>query len=145
MAEKAAAPQQLTEADVRELMMRGDQLRQQLAALETQREYVLELVADARRSLSTLEHLTTAKEGDEVLVPLGAGVFAQARLADPGKALASLGSGLHAELPTSDARARIQARVESLEAATNGLTKDIGRVTDEIGRLNAVAEEYLGG
>lgn len=144
MAERTpgAAP---TEADLRELALRGESLRQQLAAVEAQRDYVAELLAEARRSLTTLEHMTGAQAGDEVLVPLGAGAFVHARLADPSRTLASLGSGLHAEVPSADARDRMRTRVQSLETAAATTQQEATRLLDEMTRINAVLETYYRG
>jgi prefoldin alpha subunit len=126
-------------------VLRGEALRQQLAALEQQRELVLDLHADARRALATLEHLEQAKEGDEALLPLGAGAYAYARLDKPGRAVASLGAGVSAEMPVGDARARMGERVESLDAAMQQLNRDVARVSDELARLNALLEQVYGG
>lgn len=144
MADKAA-PAPPTEAELRELVLHGENLRQQLGALEQQRDLLVDLSGDARRSLSALDALTVAKEGDEMLVPLGAGAFVHARLANAGRAIASLGSGLHAEMPVAEARDRLQARVESLDNAAAQLSRDLQRVLDELQRVNAVVEQAYGG
>lgn len=147
MADKAtAAPaQQPTEAEMRELVVRNDMLRNQLQALETQRSYVLELLADARRSLSTMESVEKAQDGDEVLVPVGAGTFLSARLANGGKALTSIGAGVHAELPAAEATERLRARLTNLEQASSELAKDINRIADEMARISEIAESMYGG
>lgn len=139
------APDAPTEADLRDLVMHGETLRQQLGALEQQRDLLVDLSTDARRSLASLDALVGAKDGDEMLVPLGAGAFVHARLANAGRALATLGSNLHAEMSVEDARARLQTRVESLDAATTQLTRDLQRVLDELQRVNAVVESAYGG
>lgn len=126
-------------------MLRSDQVRQQLAQMEAQREYLMEVAGEARRSHATLEHLANAKPGDAVLVPLGAGAYVHASVADPTKAIASLGSGVLAELSTSDAATRLKARVENLESAQSALSKDIARLSDELARSTAVLEAYMGG
>lgn len=141
----APAAQAPSEQELRELVLRSDQVRQQLGALEAQREYLMEVTAEARRSLATLQHLATASAGDEVLVPLGAGAFVHARVVDPQKTIASLGSGVHAELAAADAATRLEARVDNLESAQQQLSKDIGRLSDELARANAVLETYYGG
>lgn len=144
MADKPGA-QAPTEAELRELMLHGENLRQQLGAIEQQRDLLLELSGDARRSFTALDALVDAKDGDEMLVPLGAGAYVHARLANAGRALASLGVGLHAELSVADARDRLKARVDSLDQATSQITKDMQRVADELSRVNAVVESVYGG
>jgi prefoldin alpha subunit len=143
---KPAAPAQgPTEAELRELMMRGESLRQSLAQLEAQREYVGEVLLETRRSLLTLENLEKAKSGDDILVPLGAGAFVHGTLAHADRALASLGSGIHAELPIQEAATRLRARTESLEKTSEAIGQDAARVADEMNRINAIVESYYGG
>jgi prefoldin alpha subunit len=141
-ADKPAPP---TEEQLRELVMHGEQLRQQLAALDQQRELIAELAGDARRALASLEYAATAKDGDEILVPLGAGAFVHARIASAGRALASLGAGVHAEMPATDARDRLKARVESLETALSKSGNDAAHIAEELERVNRVLEPYMGG
>ncbi|HEX2021756.1 MAG TPA: prefoldin subunit alpha [Candidatus Thermoplasmatota archaeon] len=141
---RAPAPQAPSEEEVRELVMRTESARSQLSALESQRDLVLDLLTEARRALLTLEHVERAQDGDEVLLPLGGGAFVGARLAHGGRAISSLGSGVHAELPAADARARMVTRVESLESAASALARDIARLSDELARLNAIAEQFYG-
>lgn len=141
----ASQPQGPTEQELRDLIMRGESLRAQLQSLEAQREYVLELAGEARRSLSALEHLVDAKEGDEILIPLGGGAYVHGRLASAGTAVASLGAGVHAEMSVQDARDRLRVRVESLDAASQNLGRDVQRYSEEMARINAVVEAYYPG
>lgn len=134
-----------SEQELRELLMRSDQVRQQLAAMEAQREYLHEVASETRRALQTLDHFASAKPGDEVLVPLGAGAFVHARVVDPAKALSSLGNGVHAEVSATDASARMKGRLENLENAQNALQKDVARLSDELARATSILERYYGG
>lgn len=139
---EAQAP---TERELRELAIHGETLRAQLSALDAQRGYVAELLAEARRSLQTLDHLAQATPDEELLIPLGGGAFVHGRLSQPGKVVSAIGSGVHAELAAADARERMGRRVESLEATATALSRDMGRVSDELARINAVVESYYGG
>ena len=137
-------PQGPTEQELRELVMRSDQVRQQLAAMEAQREYLVEVTSEARRSLNTVEYLTNAQPGETVLMPLGSGAFVQASVPDPRKLITNLGSGVHAELTATEAAARLKSRVENLDGAQQQLSKDIARLSDELDRANAILEAYTG-
>lgn len=140
----AQAPAQPTEADLRELMMRSEAVRQQISMLEQQREILLEVSQEATRSLTTLQGLEQAKDGDELLVPIGAGTFLHARLDQAGRALTSLGSNLHAEVTLADAAARLRERMENLNATNQRLASELNRLLDEMARLNAVLESAQG-
>lgn len=141
----AQAPKGPSEQELRELVLRSDQVRQQLAAMEAQREYLAEVTAEARRALGTVEHLANAPANEKVLVPLGGGAYVEASVADPRKTLASLGSGVHAELTAAEAGARLRSRVDNLDSAQQALAKDIARLSDELDRATAILETYYGG
>lgn len=145
MAGTPQQPQGPTEQELRELVLRSDQVRQQLGQMEAQREYLMEVNAESRRSLSTLEHLAQAGPGETVLVPLGAGAFVQATLAQPQRTIAALGSGIHAEMSATETAERLKARVDNLDAAQQQLSKDIARLSDELARSTAILESYYGG
>lgn len=134
-----------SEQELRELVVRSDQVRQQLGAMEAQREYLAEVIGETRRSLATLEHLANASPDEHVLLPLGGGAYVHARVSDPTKAITSLGNGVHAELPTADAIARLRARAENIENAQQALAKDVARLSDELARATAILEAYLPG
>ena len=137
-------PQGPSEQELRELVLRSDQVRQQLAAMEAQREYLLEVGGETRRSLSTLEHLAQAKPGETILVPLGGGAYVHATVSDPTRTISSLGNGVHAEMTTVEAAARVKARAENLDSAQQALAKDIARLSDELARATAILESYYG-
>lgn len=120
--------------------MRADALRQQLGGLEGQRELLADLVQDASRSLATLEGLASNQDGDEVLLPVGAGTFVHARLATVDRAITTIGSGVHAEMPVADAQKRLRERVDSLQASVKRVSGDISRLVAELERLNAMLE-----
>ena len=113
--------------------------------MEAQREYLVEVATEARRALSTVEHLANAPENETVLVPLGGGAYVQATVADPRKTLASLGSGVHAELTAAEAATRLRGRVDNLDSAQQALAKDIARLSDELDRATAILETYYAG
>ena len=143
----ASSPAQAgpSEQELRELVLRSDQVRQQLAQMEAQREYLMEVAAEARRALTTLEHMGQAPANETVLVPLGGGAYVNATIADPRTTLTSIGSGVHAELTTAEAATRLRNRVDNLESAQQALSKDIARLSDELARATAVLESYYGG
>src|ERR1051326_2399916 len=110
----AASPQDV-EAQIEQALALGERFRHELAALDEQRAYLAQLLADFSRGHETLEALKSLKEGDETLVPVGGGAFVRARVASPGKVIASVGAGVHAETPVDDALARVQERIDSLQ------------------------------
>ncbi len=138
------APQRANEAELREALTRAESLRQELSALEGQREFLAELMGDVSRSLTTLTALKTAKEGDEILLPVGAGTFVHAKLASPGVAITTLGSNIRAELPLEAVDVRLRERAQNLEQAATRTSSEMNRLLDEMNRINAMLEQAQG-
>lgn len=134
-----------SDEDVREALMRADAMRQQLSGLESQRELLADLMQEAKRSITTLEGVEKGTDGDELLVPVGAGTFLRATLADASRAITTLGSGVHADLPIPEARQRLSARVENLDASAKRISGEISRLVQELDRINMMLESQSQG
>ncbi len=120
--------------------MRAESLRQQLSVLEGQRELIVDLVGEVTRTRATLDAIVDKKDGDEVLIPIGAGTFIHARLAQVGTAITSIGSGVSTQADIAGSRQRISDRLENLQATHKRLATDIQQVTHELTQLNAALE-----
>jgi len=140
---QAEQPQQPSEEQLRELFARADMIRQQLMQADNQREMLSDLNREAHQALTALEHLVGAKQGDEMLVPLGAGAFVQATLGDPNAVLTSIGSSLHTQATAADAVTRMTTRVASLDKAVAEANSETQRLSSELQQINAYLEPYL--
>lgn len=135
------ASQAPSQEDVERALAMAEQMRSQLAVLDEQRMVLSQNLDDLRRAVRTLEAMKTAKAGDTLLMPLGAGAYAQATLVAPDRVLANVGAGVHIESGPDAALARVNERAEATESALKRVAGDAARLEQE---LNALARALQG-
>ena len=117
--------------------MNDDELRQALAALEayknqlnalTQQSQLLQMSYEETLTASrTLASLENAKEGDEIMVPVGASSFVTAKVTSSPKAVVGIGNKVSVE--------------KSLTDAVEYLKSNLAEITDALKKLNESMEE----
>jgi prefoldin alpha subunit len=130
------------EEQIRELISRIQVNQQRMEALQQQANLVQMSLNDLDNALKALATLDGKGEGQELLVPIGAGSFVHAKMADPDKVIIGLGAGVSVEKSFSDSKGIIQSRRTELEKVlleTSGVMEQVGA---ELGRLQQEAQKY---
>lgn len=117
--------------------MNDDELRQALAALDayknqlaalTQQSQLLQMSYEETLSATqTLTSLINAKEGDEIMVPVGASSFVTAKVTSAPKAVVGVGNKVSVE--------------KSLDDAVEYMKSNLAEITDALKKLNESMEE----
>ena len=89
--------------------------KEQLASIDMQIQYLQAAVADYHKAKITVEQLNKTKGADDILVPVGLGVFINASTKDTSKILVDIGAGIVAEKTVDDAIKKIDGRIEALQ------------------------------
>ncbi len=117
--------------------MNDDELRQALAALDayknqlaalTQQSQLLQMSYEETLSATqTLTALINAKEGDEIMVPVGASSFVTAKVTSAPKAVVGVGNKVSVE--------------KSLDDAVEYMKSNLAEITDALKKLNESLQE----
>lgn len=117
--------------------MNDDELRQALATLEayknqlnalTQQSQLLQMsFEETVRASETLNAFAKAKEGDEILVPVGASSFVTAKVTASPKAVVGIGNKISVE--------------KSLDEATKFIGDNLAEIKDALTKLNESMQE----
>ena len=117
--------------------MNDDELRQALAALDayknqlnalTQQSQLLQMSYEETLSASrTLASLVDAKEGDEIMVPVGASSFVTAKVTSSPKAVVGIGNKVSVE--------------KELGEAVEYMKSNLAEITDALKKLNESMQE----
>ena len=117
--------------------MNDDELRQALAALDayknqlaalTQQSQLLQMSYEETLSATqTLSSLINAKEGDEIMVPVGASSFVTAKVTSAPKAVVGVGNKVSVE--------------KSLDDAVEYMKSNLAEITDALKKLNESMQE----
>ena len=133
--------------------MNDDELRQALAALEayknqlnalTQQSQLLQMSYEETLSASrTLSALVDAKEGDEIMVPVGASSFITAKVTSSPKAVVGIGNKVSVEKSLTDAVEYMKSNLEEIADALKKLTESMQEMDAAARNLSlAVQQEY---
>lgn len=113
----------------------GQILQQQIANLQA-------TLAEIDSSAETLKNLKSVKE--EVLLPIGAGVYLKAKIIDNDKILLSIGADVIAEKNVNEAVEFLASKSKKINELRNQLQKNLVEVSNNIMKLDEDAKKITG-
>ena len=133
--------------------MNDDELRQALAVLDayknqlnslTQQSQLLQMSYEETLAASrTLASLVDAKEGDEIMVPVGASSFITAKVTSSPKAVVGVGNKVSVEKDLADAVEYMKSNLEEIADALKKLNESMQEMDAAARNLSlAVQQEY---
>ena len=133
--------------------MNDDELRQALSVLEAYKSQLEALAQQAQlfqmsleealRARETMKAFLNAKEGDELLIPVGALSFVSARATGDKKAIVGIGSRISVEKDLDSAVAYMDETVKDITEALKKSGETIGEMETSARNLSlAVQQEY---
>lgn len=135
------------------MRMEDDELRQALAVLDTYNAQLEALnrqvrllqvsLDDTVRARESFKALADAKEGDEILIPVGASSFIPAKVTGKKKAIVGIGNRLATEKDLDEAVEFMESGVKDISQAlreTIGALNEIERMATDL--TAAVQNEY---
>jgi prefoldin alpha subunit len=120
-----------------------EQYKQQMNQLEMQSQYLQAAVADYNKAKITLEQLSNAEAGTEMLLPIGGSTFINANAKDTSKVLFDIGGGIVTEKNSEDAIKNIDKRLEELQKTQEKLMEMIQNIQAEATETYAKAQKLL--
>ena len=131
-----------SENQIRELIQTMQLLQQRLEALQQQGNMIQLSLQDLDNSLKALSELESKESGHEMMVPIGAGSYVYATVANPGRVLVNLGAGVSMEKSVADSKSVLQSRRTELEKVLLETTGAMEQTEGELVRLQQEAEKY---
>ncbi|MCL2712577.1 MAG: prefoldin subunit alpha [Methanomassiliicoccaceae archaeon] len=133
--------------------MNDDELRKALSALEiykvqldalAQQVQILQMsLEEAIRARETLKAFLNAKEGDELLVPIGASSFVTAKATGDKKAIVGIGNRVSAEKNIDEAVAFMEGSAKEISEALKRSGESMAEMEINANNLSmAVQQEY---
>lgn len=93
----------MDDGELRQAMQVLETYREQMDALSRQINILQISLEETVRARETLRQFSEAKEGDEILVPVGASVFVRAKVSGSENAIVGIGNRVSVEKKLSDA------------------------------------------
>ena len=112
----------MNEAELRQAMSALEVFRAQLESISQNQQLVQMSLEELGRAKETLVQYQKAKEGDELLVPIGGSSFVFAKVAGGTKAIVGIGTGVSVERSIDDAIKTMDDRAAELMDSMKKLT-----------------------
>ena len=117
--------------------------KEQLNSLDMQYSYLQAAIADYNKAKVTLEQLSKADDGTEVLLPIGGSTFVSATAKSTSKVLFDIGGGVVTEKTSEDAIKKIDKRIESLQQTQEKLSSMAQQLQAEATQVSEKAQRLL--
>ena len=106
-----------------------------IQSLSEQKSFVEMSLKEYQIAKTTLEAFRDAKKGDEVMVPIGAGIMAKMRVADPDSFIVNAGSDVSVEKDFEGATKILGKRMGDIETGLKSIDENLERLKEEYERL----------
>jgi len=113
------------EEELSQSMEALEMAKQRLESMSKEAEILQMSLNEHIRALETLKAYARAGEGDEILIPVGAGTFLPAKSSGAGWALVSIGTGLTAEKKLDEAVAALEKSAGDVELEERKLIQNM--------------------
>lgn len=129
--------------ELRQALTVLDTYKMQLEALGGQAQLLQMSLEESMRARDTIESLKNAKEGDEILVPVGASSFVPAKVTSSKKAIVGVGNRMSVEKSLDEAVEYMKATVEEISEALKKANETMREIDNAARGLTvAVQQEY---
>lgn len=133
----------MEDKDLRQAMMVLESYKEQLEVLRQQIELVQFSIEESARARETLKMLKDAKEGDEILIPIGASVFVNAKVTDSDKAIIGVGNKISVTKDLPDAADYMNSITIELQEALKKVSSTYSDIQTKTNNLSAaINAEY---
>jgi len=120
-----STPQLKEDEIVRQLATEIRILEGSAATLQSRLDIVRTAINEVALSHATLEGLMKLQDGDDALVPVGAGSYIRMRIADSKKLVMGIGAGTAIEKDVPSSIEELKGRVQDLDKARNSIQQQL--------------------
>lgn len=133
----------MNEAELRQAMSTLEVFRAQLESISQNQQLVQISLEELGRAKETLVQYQKAKEGDELLVPVGGNSFVFSKVADNTKAIVGIGTGVSVEKSIDDAIKTMDERATELMDTMKKLTDRRMAIEEQAATLSQAVDQDL--
>jgi len=120
-----------------------------IATLQSRLNIVRTAINEVSLAHATLEGLTKLQDGDDALVPVGAGSYVRMKIADSKKLVMGIGAGTAMEKDVASSIDELKSRIGDLDKAGNSIQQQLDQVLarydQDRGALNQLLQQTRAG
>ena len=129
--------------ELQRIMIEAEKYKKQHETITSQASLLEEAYLEMGSTIDGIENISKAKEGDELLVPLGSGSYVRAGLSDAKKLILGVGAGISIEESFDKAIETLKMRREKISAERNKMMKLADEFADKRNQLNSRYETLV--
>lgn len=131
----------MSEQQLRQTVSALDLRRAQLENLSQQQELIRGSIDEHLRAKETLENYLKIGKDEELLVPVGAGVFIKTKTGDQKEALTGIGTGIVLEKDIQEVIKRLDGQLEQLKKSAKELASQAEKISVAVEELTRSAQQ----
>ena len=120
-----------------------EQYKEQINSLDVQFSYVQAAVQDYVKAKITVEELSKADDGNEVLIPIGGSTYVTATAKNTSKLLFDIGAGVVTEKTCEDTVKMLDKRIEKLQQTQEKIASMVQQLQAEAAEISEKAQKIL--
>lgn len=128
--------------DLQERVILYQLLERHLEELSQEAVLIDKRYAELETTNQALGDITKLKEVNEILVPIGSGIFSYGKILDTRKMLAEAGVGVYLEKDPESAKKLIEEKKQELEKLAEEMQLDLKSTVDRLDALAAEIEKF---
>lgn len=128
---------------VRQLASEIRILEGSLSALQSRLDIVRAAINEVTLAFNTLEGLKNLKEGEETLIPVGAGSYIRTRIADSKKLVMGIGAGVAIEKDVESSVGELKGRLEEMDRARTSIQQQLEQTASRYQQDREALEDLL--
>ncbi len=128
--------------EAQEKINRYQLLSDKLRMLNSRRQLLITKIIELDASSQSIEEILKTNQKD-IVVPLGGGIFTNARLEKPDKMLVTLSRDFVIEVETEKAKEIIEKNRKTLEEALNMVEKEMIEIQEELVKLEPEIRSFV--
>ncbi len=130
------------EEEIRRLVAAYQQYQAQAEVIAQQVSLTQMTLHGLDSALRAVEALDSAKEEQEMLVPIGSGSFVHARLVSREKVVLNVGAGVSIEKPAAEAKESLKSRKTEVAEAGKKMSEMLNKIDQEMAKIQSVLSKY---
>lgn len=138
-----STPQVKEEDIVRQLAAEIRILEGSASALQSRLDIVRAAINEITLAHATLDGLAKMQEGDDTLVPVGAGSYIRMKITDSKKLVMSVGAGAAIEKDVPSSVEELKSRIDELDKARNSIQQQLDQTLTRYQQDRDALEELL--
>ena len=127
--------------NIQNLALQHRDLQKRAQTIQQQTNMLQMSIEDCGRAITTIEDLQSFSKNPDTLVPIGAGSFVNANIANDNKVVVEIGAGISVEKDVDGAITTLNKRKEDLQKVLEQMNQNLAQINQRIQSIESMAKQ----